>query len=336
MIKCIVWDLDDTLWQGTLGESFENEPSLNQTAVKLILEADARGVFQSIASRSDREKALGSLNRHGLGKYFINPLIAPYLHKPAALLEAAAHFNIGTDSLAFVDDNPFERYEVSRYVPDARVFDVSEIDVLSEMISGLPEVSSERRVWMRRREDRLKAEKAFTGSREEFLRECKMALSVRQAAGRDFPRINELACRARQINTAYGGENKANMFPATVEAPGSQSAYVCELTDIFGFHGIVGAAVIRHGEGGAFLDLFCVSCRVEGRGIAAAFMGEILRGLKGGEIFCRCENPREGTAFALLKSMGFRVVGQTGGGALLALRLPCAGAGVSWINVTSI
>jgi methoxymalonate biosynthesis protein len=323
MIKCVVWDLDGTVWNGTLNET--HGLAVNPEAAALIQEAERHGIFQSVASRNAEVAALRQLEIFGLRPFFLFPQIEPYLAKPKALREIAAHFNIGLDALAFVDNDPFERYEARRFVPEVNVFDIGETEDLRRLIGNLP-LSGERAAWMRRREARLQAEAAFTGTRADFLRECKMELTVRRAAAADIPRIRELAGRTRQINTAYGQETDWDGILTQENA----ALYVCELSDIFGDHGLVGAALFRRAKE-LNLDVFCVSCQVEGRGVAAAFLNAALRregqvrapgpappvrGQKGDTpppmpaVVCRCANTREGFAPLLLKSFGFRVTAE--------------------------
>ena len=72
-IKCIVWDLDNTIWNGTLVE--DNDVKLNQNAYKVILELDKRGILHSIASKNDYDLAFKKLQEFGIDKYFIYPEI---------------------------------------------------------------------------------------------------------------------------------------------------------------------------------------------------------------------------------------------------------------------
>ena len=345
MIKCIVWDLDGTLWDGVLNEGAPL--LLNENAGKAVKEADARGMIQSIASRNEAGPAMERLQYFGLSEYFLFPQIEPWLAKPDALKRIAEHFNIGIDTLAFVDDDPFERYEAERYLPEAAVFSADEIDLLMETLRGIAANSqsdehgcadingfNKRRVWMLAREKSLEAEAAFTGTRAEFLAECNITLTVRRAVDTDIPRVRELLSRARRLNTAPGRDVSALL------SDNNTRLYVCELHDIFGDHGMVGASLIRTIEKTLCIEMFCVSCRVEGRGAAAAFLHEILRRETAGpeaqalsEVLCRSLG---GMSHILFKSMGFAIA-EAGkdGGALFRLPLPYNGTGVTWITTSN-
>ncbi|RBL86870.1 hypothetical protein DDE05_07530, partial [Streptomyces cavourensis] len=72
-VKCLVWDLDDTLWQGTLLE--DGEVHLPDEVRKVVIELDSRGILQSVASRNDHEHAWARLEAFGVAEYFVLPEI---------------------------------------------------------------------------------------------------------------------------------------------------------------------------------------------------------------------------------------------------------------------
>ncbi|MHC4213508.1 MAG: HAD-IIIC family phosphatase [Planctomycetota bacterium] len=72
-IKCIVWDLDDTLWDGILLE--KDDVALKPGIREVIQTLDGRGVLHSIASRNNHDDAIGKLKEFGLDKYFLYPQI---------------------------------------------------------------------------------------------------------------------------------------------------------------------------------------------------------------------------------------------------------------------
>jgi FkbH-like protein len=118
-IKCIVWDLDNTLWQGILLE--DSEVTLVTTIVDVIKTLDARGILHSIASRNDHAAAEKKLRELGLWDYFIYPAIS-WCDKSSAIERIARQINIGINTLAFVDDQPFELDEVRSRHPEVAFF----------------------------------------------------------------------------------------------------------------------------------------------------------------------------------------------------------------------
>ncbi|MCL2352758.1 MAG: HAD-IIIC family phosphatase [Firmicutes bacterium] len=361
LLKCIIWDLDGTLWDGALRSGAGREISgkndlwadagrflrIRPAVCRVLEAADARGVIQSAASRNDPDAALAALGEQNLARFFIYPQIDVYAPKTAGIRKIMERFNISPSGVSFVDDDEFERYQARRYFPEMAVHapDENGLDALAARIAAVPEnFTRERPELMRARERRLEAEAAFSGSREEFLAECGMRLEVRKALPGDIPRVEELALRTNRLNNTRERPGAAELA-GYLAAPG-RWAYVCSLTDIFGRHGVVGAALLRAGdeEGVFHLDLFCVSCRVEGRGIGAAFLSAVLgengvmRGRKPGNAPPRalCEyivNRKDLSAYMLLKSLGFYRTGGTSGAVEMALDLPAKGAGPGWVEV---
>jgi len=109
-IKCVVWDLDNTVWDGILLE--DPQVTLRPEVVGILRTLDERGILHSIASRNDREVAMAKLREFGIEEYFLYPQIN-WNSKAASVAQIAQDINIALDAVAFVDDQPFEREEVA-------------------------------------------------------------------------------------------------------------------------------------------------------------------------------------------------------------------------------
>lgn len=110
-VKCVVFDLDHTLWNGILLE--DGGGRVRDDAVRLIEALDRRGVLVSVASKNDPDQALAALKAFGLADYVLHPQIG-WGPKSESLERIAAALNIGIDTFAFVDDAASERDEVDR------------------------------------------------------------------------------------------------------------------------------------------------------------------------------------------------------------------------------
>ena len=108
-IKCVVWDLDNTLWKGTLLE--DQEVELNPGVEKIISELDNRGILHSIASKNDYATAMDKLREVKLDHFFLYPEIH-WNAKSTSIGKIQKNLNIGMDAILFIDDQPFERDEV--------------------------------------------------------------------------------------------------------------------------------------------------------------------------------------------------------------------------------
>jgi HAD superfamily phosphatase (TIGR01681 family) len=124
--KCIVWDLDNTLWDGILVEDGPERIQLRQDVVHVIKQMDERGILQSIASKNSHDDALRVLCHHGLDKFFLYPQIS-WQPKSQSLTHIARSLNIGIDTIAFVDDQSFERQEVKSALPQVILIDARNV-----------------------------------------------------------------------------------------------------------------------------------------------------------------------------------------------------------------
>src|ERR1700730_5019533 len=110
LVKCLVWDLDNTLWQGTLLE----DPSvqLSSEIRDVITTLDSRGILQSVASKNDFDLAWKRLEDFGIAEYFVLPRIG-WGRKSDSIVEIAGQLNFALSAVAFIDDLPNERAEVT-------------------------------------------------------------------------------------------------------------------------------------------------------------------------------------------------------------------------------
>src|SRR2546423_5533300 len=201
-VKCVVWDLDDTIWDGVLleGGAADLRPGVRHALSAL----DERGILHSIASRNDPDAALARLAELGVADYFLCPQIGWHA-KSASIAEVARTLNIGTDALAFVDDQPFERDEVAHEHPDVLCVaadDLTDLLIRPEFIPRFRTEDSRRRREMYRADEyRRSAEESFAGPQEDFLAKLDMRFEIAEAARGDRHRAEELTVRHNQLNT---------------------------------------------------------------------------------------------------------------------------------------
>src|ERR1700730_1639356 len=101
LVKCLVWDLDNTLWNGTLLE--DPEIKLSDEVRGVIAELDSRGILQSIASKNDHDLAWKRLEDLGLAEYFVYPRIG-WGRKSDSVRDIAARLSFAEKTIAFIDD----------------------------------------------------------------------------------------------------------------------------------------------------------------------------------------------------------------------------------------
>jgi FkbH-like protein len=305
MLKCLVWDLDNTLWDGVLQDDYNVK--LNKEMVSIIKSLDERGIFQSIASKNDSKLALKKLEEFNILQYFLYPC-CNYNSKVLSIKEISEKLNISISDVAFIDDEPFEIFEINRYIPEVCTFlTLNKDNILSYFNESITFESSNRRNMMLMRDKRLEEEKKFSGSRNEFLMECKMRISVRIAKFDDIERISELTIRTNKINNMH--ERLDTIRIKNILNDIKYKIYVCELNDIFGYHGMVGVCIINEVDEQINIELFCISCRVEGRGIGNGFLNEVIKFYPLNDIYCKYKPLQKNrAAMLLLLLVGFKVL----------------------------
>ncbi len=268
--KCIVWDLDNTLWDGIC---LEGNVTMRPAIREVISELDQRGILHSIASRNETEVAMQVLQAERMTHFFVAPQIN-WLPKTTNLRMIHKTLNISLDAMAFVDDDPFERDQVRFMLPDVLTIDAADAGKLPEMPEFDPgyltDESKSRRRFYQADAIRREAEQQFA-SREQFLASCNMKLMIRPIITDDIPRVLELMTRTHQLNTTGQFFEQTKLVQIATE-PNGEQIFVAELRDKFGWNGIIGTALVEADPSAFTIIFFAMSCRILGRGIERAFL----------------------------------------------------------------
>ncbi|MBR1497832.1 MAG: HAD-IIIC family phosphatase [Oscillospiraceae bacterium] len=275
-VKCVVWDLDNTLWEGTLSEG--GGRSLRPGLRESVLELDRRGIVQSIASKNDPPAALRRLRELGLEEYFLCPQIS-WNPKPLGLRAVLDALNIKPEAAAFVDDQPAERDEMRASEPLVRVYGAEQAASLPEMpefqVRFVTEDASRRRLMYRADLARQGAEREFSGSDEQFLATLGMRLAIAPVTEDTLRRVEELTVRTHQLNST-GYTFSYEELSALTASP-SHIFRICSLTDRYGDSGHVGLLLMESGAEALTIRLLIVSCRVMTRGVGTALLAHATR-----------------------------------------------------------
>ena len=279
-VKCVVWDIDNTLLTGIYLESGDEPPGADPVLAAVLAELGARGILHALASKNPPEAAAHTARVTG---WRFAAAECGWGNKSDALTRIAAALGIAVDALAFVDDDPYERAEVGSTLPGVLVLSPEE----AAEAAGWPEFSppvitaeARRRGEMyAERQRRQEAGRAFGGTREEFLESAGTQVTIAAATAADVPRLAELAARTRQFNSAAGppGEGMTqDWFGGLLSAPDCYMVTV-RLRDAFGDDGMVGGCVITRDAGTWTVPLLMMSCRAMGRGVIDALLAWLTR-----------------------------------------------------------
>lgn len=286
MIKCVIWDLDNTLLAGTYLESAGHLPEPDPVLLGVARELGERGIVHALASKNPPDAAEYAQRVTGL------PFAAAecgWDAKPDAVARIIAGLGIGADAVAFVDDDMLERVQVTAALPEVMVLTPEE----AAQVPGWPEFSPPVLTAEGRRRGELYAQRRirqreaseFGGSRDEFLRHAGTRVRIGPAGEEDLDRLHELSVRTHQFNSA--GEPASRQALATALREPGRLLTAAWLSDRFGDDGLVGGVLTDLGGGGASSDgeaapawrvpLLMMSCRALGRGVLDALLAWLCR-----------------------------------------------------------
>jgi FkbH-like protein len=312
-VKCVAWDLDNSLWNGILIEDRKEKIVVRDEALQLIHALDQRGIIQSVVSKNDHAEALATLAQLGLKDYFVYPVIN-WDPKSANLKRLATALNINIDSLALIDDSAFERAEVKSVLPQCRIYSEKEIS----KILGYPEfnvpITDESKMRRKSYLAEMEREQTFKesgGDYEGFLRSCKMEMRIlvpHEEA--QIERCLELIQRSNQLNLS----TKRYSEKEFLELLGTENMLCVALQckDRFGDYGIVGFASVNERASEPRLIDLVISCRVAQKMVERTLIEWLAERAKGKG--CRVFNAelsktkRNGPLRSVFESLPFSIV----------------------------
>jgi FkbH-like protein len=280
--KCLVLDLDNTLWGGVIGDDGLDGIALGQNSAvgeahvalqRFLLDLRRRGVILAVCSKNEDATARTPFREHPemvLKEDHIAVFVANWSDKANNIREIAAALNIGTDSLVFLDDNPVERAQVRQVLPEVAVPELTEdpADYISLLANagyfeaiGLSHEDLARAEFYQADAKRVSLQKV--GNLEEYLRSLQMVATISpfNAVGR--VRIAQLINKSNQFNltTRRYSEHEVEAF----ENDPAKFCLQIRLDDRFGENGMISVVIFNTGPEEWSCDTWLMSCRVLGR-----------------------------------------------------------------------
>jgi FkbH-like protein len=291
--KCLVLDLDNTLWGGIVGEDGPTGIALGSEAPgnayrafqEAILGLHKRGIILAINSKNNERDALEVLERHPdmvLRPQHFASMRINWLDKATNLRSIAEELNIGLDSLVFVDDNATECALVRAQLPEVLtvelpsdpalyrglLLDLTDFDTLT-----LTEEDRQRGKLYAQRRERQVWEGQHADSLDGYLAELGLVVEVDRADDFALPRVAQLIGKTNQFNLTTRRHSEADVrrFAAADDA----LVITARVRDRFGDHGLVGTVIVFRAGGEWLVDTFLMSCRVLGRGVESAMLSAL-------------------------------------------------------------
>jgi len=290
--KCIVLDLDNTLWGGIIGEDGFEGIALSLTGPgagfiafqQALLDLYNRGIILAINSRNNFEDAIKVIRSNPnmiLKENNFAALRINWNDKANNLIELSKEINIGLDSMVFLDDDPANRALVKTMLPEVEVPEMpSNPSDYTKFLIGLPYFDSKALT----DEDKMRgnlyvterlrreSEKSFN-NQEEFLKSLGLNFQIFIDDSSQLARLAQLTDKTNQFNV-----NKHQLTEKDISNFINNPQYKVfygRLTDRFGDYGIISFAIVRKELNLWHVEYFLMSCRVIGRGVEEAFLSVI-------------------------------------------------------------
>jgi FkbH-like protein len=291
--KCVVLDLDNTLWGGVIGDDGlagialgdfdEGEAFVGFQ--RFLRELKRRGIILAVVSKNEEANALLPFREHPnmvLREEDISVFIANWDNKADNIRRVQKVLNIGFDSLVFLDDNPFERGLVKEFLPDVVVPDLPEdpslyVRTLAKLnlfeTAAYSAADRQRPGQYRQEAQRELAREVYTNI-DDYLRSLDMTIKLERFTPFNLPRIAQLIQRSNQFNLTTRRLNEA-ACEALMNDKANWLPFTVTLRDKFGDYGLISVVILKLLEHEVEIDTYLMSCRVLRRGVEQFVMNTI-------------------------------------------------------------
>ena len=294
--KCIVLDLDNTLWGGIIGEDgFDGiklgDDPIGRAYVEFqnnLLALNQRGVLLAINSKNNFDEAIQVIKEHPnmiLKEDNFACVRINWNDKVANMKEISDELNIGLDSMVFVDDDPVNIEYVRSNLPEVvsiqmpadnchnNASNLKSMTAIFDMLKLTDEDKARNTMYL---EQRKRAEfKTQVGNLENFLNQMNISVNIKNADDFTIPRISQLTLKTNQFNLTTRRYQEEDIRKFSQD---SKKIVECaQIEDKFGDNGITAAYIVnKDNEQQWTIDTFLLSCRVIGRGVEDGILSHII------------------------------------------------------------
>lgn len=290
--KCIVLDLDNTLWGGVLGEDGPSGIALGPQwpgcefvdFQRELLDLQRQGILLTVASKNNEAEVLDLLRTHPAMLIREEHLAAHRINwddKATSIRALAQELNIGLDHMLLIDDSPHERAWVRGRIPQLRVPEVpADSARYAEWVGSLPSLivlqHTAEDAQRTRQYQESRSRDAYRGSvesLEDFLRGLELKVEIAPVSDDTIARVVQLLAKTNQFNLTTRRHDEPTLRRRV--GAGEWRVYTMRVADRFGDFGLTGVAIAVPGEGAWHLDSFLMSCRVIGKSVETALLARV-------------------------------------------------------------
>jgi len=292
--KCLVLDLDNTLWGGIIGDDGIENIQLSNDGIgksfydfqREIYKLYQRGILLALNTKNSEEIALNAIDTHPYmilrSHHFISMKIN-WENKAQNMKEIAREINIGLDSMVFFDDSPFEREVISYQFPEVFVPTLPDdpsdypnfirnLEVFDFLDITKDDIKRNEMYITNLKRDKLKD---FSVNIEDFYYSLEMKADVGKIDDFKVPRIAQMSQKTNQFNLTTKRYTETDIKNFCLNT--NYHVYFLNLKDKFGDNGIVGTAIIEKRFKETIIESFIFSCRVLGRTAETVLLNHIIK-----------------------------------------------------------
>lgn len=259
-IKLIIWDMDDTLWQGTLSEGEVILDIANVDLIKLITD---HGVVNSISSKNDEKAVIEELEKAGISDLFVFNNIN-WEEKGQQIADKLSAMGLRAENVLFIDDNQRNLEEAKFYNKNIMTATPDIIPYLNTYyVKTAAKDTSHGRLSQYKLLEKKRAAQVMSMSKEQFLHDSDIKITINRDCLVQIDRITDLVGRSNQLNYTKNRDNK-DLLTRLISNDWNDCAYI-RAKDRFGDYGIIGFYCYNRRE--SKIEHFLFSCRVLGMGI---------------------------------------------------------------------
>ena len=295
--KCIVLDLDNTLWGGIVGEDgFEGiklgDDPVGRAYVEFqrhLLALNQRGIILAINSKNNFDDTIEIIRKHpnmilkeeNFACFRIN-----WNDKVVNMEEISEELNIGLDSIVFFDDDPINRYYMKTALPQVLTVELSDSSSYSQTLKSMNDfqmlkITNEdiKRSKMYLDQRKRTEFQKHVGNLQDFLKQLNISVKIKKADEYTIPRISQLTLKTNQFNLTTRRYQEEDIRKFVSDK--NKLVECAQIQDKFGDNGITSVYIInKENQEEWLIDTFLLSCRVMGRGVEEALLSQIIERAK--------------------------------------------------------
>lgn len=284
--KALIFDCDNTLWKGILGEDGFEKIKMYKEIQYLAIQLSKKGVIIGLCSKNNPQDVDEVLEKHPKMILRDENIVIKKVNwedKATNLKSIAKELNIGLDSIVFIDDSDFEVNLIKEELPMIEVFQVPNKeyeyammirDILNLFYNPKETKEDLEKVKMYKAQiARIEAKQSIVNI-DDYLKSLELCITLYIDDINEVARISQMTQKTNQFNLTTKRYTEIDIENFIKDK--NKMVLAIGVGDKFGDNGIVGLAILEYQNNLAIIDTFLMSCRVLGRNIEYKFMDIII------------------------------------------------------------